>query len=192
MNRHSVIDVFDGLVGERRRVAERDVAERDEARADDPAVADDHDALARVLVRDPAQPRAGADVELGPALRARGPAPERIAESPTTGKRSRNSSQVSPSASPAWISHQSHSCSGVASAERGGEDLGRLDRPGEDARVDGVDLAELAGRDQPIAQRRRLRPTQVREALARVMAGEEPLDLGDGLAVADEDEAGLG
>ena len=63
---------------------------------------------------------------------------------------------------------------------------------GQDARVDGVDGTELAGRHQPVAQRRDLGPPSVREALAGVVARDEPLLLSDGFAVADEDEAGLG
>ena len=48
------------------------------------------------------------------------------------------------------------------------------------------------GRQQPVPQRVDLGPPGVRQALAGVVAGEEPLLLGDGLTVADEDEAGLG
>jgi hypothetical protein len=77
-------------------------------------------------------------------------------------------------------------------AERGGDDPGRLDRPGQDAGEHRIHRVELVRRQQPVPQRLRLRPAEVRQAAARVVAREEALDLGDGLAVADEDESGVG
>ena len=107
------------------------------------------------------------------------------------GQRASMSAQRSPSASPGWSSHRRTVGDRGIDPDGRGDDLGRLDGPGHQRRVERTHRAELAPL-QPASQRRRLAATQVGEAPAGVVAGEEPLGLGDGLAVADQDESGDG